>query len=68
MVYVYASGLGVSRPAMRKMKLSEELFLFCLRLRVGLFEFDLAERFSIHISTVSGEVVTCVNFFIYFSW
>ena len=53
---------------MRKMKLSEELFLFCLRLRVGLFEFDLAERFSIHISTVSGEVVTCVNFFIYFSW
>ena len=66
MVYVYASGLGVSRPAIRKMKLIDELFLFCLRLRVGLFEFDLAERFSIHISTVSRKVVTWANFLYFF--
>ncbi|PFX26455.1 hypothetical protein AWC38_SpisGene8869 [Stylophora pistillata] len=51
MVYVYASGIGANRPGVRKMQLIDELFLFCVRLKLGLFELDFAQRFSLHVSS-----------------
>lgn len=73
MVYVYASGIGrpnrtmpANRPAGRKMLLIDELFMFCMRLRVGLFEQDLAQRFHLHISSVSRKLITWANFLYFF--
>lgn len=62
MTYVYASGVGKSRPGVRKLQLIDELFLFCVRIRLGLFELDLSQRFNIHTSTVSRKIVTWANF------
>ena len=62
MVYVYASGIGNNRPGVRKMQLIDELFLFCVRLKLGLFELDLAERFNLHVSSISRKITTWANF------
>ena len=40
----------------------EEFFLILVRLRLGLFEKDLAERFGISVSTVSRICITWINF------
>ena len=40
----------------------EEFFLLLVRLRLGLFERDLAYRFGISVSTVSRICITWVNF------
>ena len=66
MVYVYASGIGTNRPGIRKMQLIDELFLFCVRLKLGLFELDLAQRFDLHVSSVSRKVTTWANFLYFF--
>ena len=55
MVYVYASGIGTNRPGVRKMQLIDELFLFCVRLKLGLFELDLAQRFELHVASLKGQ-------------
>lgn len=62
MVYVYASGRGTNRPGVRKMQLIDELFLFCVRLKLGLFELDLAQRFELHVASVSRKITTWANF------
>ena len=62
MVYVYASKIGTNRPGVRKMQLKDELFLFCVRLKLGLFELDLAQRFGLHVSSVSRKITTWANF------
>ena len=46
----------------RGMLLIDELFMFLCRLRVNLFENDLALRFNCHISTVSRKLITWVNY------
>lgn len=58
----------VGRPSC--MKLVDELFLFCTRIRLGLFEEDLADRFHCSVSTVSKKVTTWANFlyFVLGSW
>ena len=66
MVYVYASGIGTNRPGVRKMQLIDELFLFCVRLRLGLFELDLAQRFELHVATISRKITTWANFLYFF--
>lgn len=44
------------------MLIIDELFLFLVRLRLGLFEQDLADRFLIHISSVSRKITTWANY------
>ena len=66
MVYVYASGIGTNRPGVGKMQLIDELFLFCVRLKLGLFELDLAQRFELHVASVSRKITTWANFLYFF--
>ncbi|PFX16519.1 Cubilin [Stylophora pistillata] len=46
------------------MLLVDELFMFCVQLKLGLFEQDLANRFQIHRSPVCRKVITETNFFL----
>lgn len=62
MTYCYATGERDGRPQVRNMQVIDELFLFLVRLRLGLFEQDLAHRFRVHISTVSRKVATWCNY------
>lgn len=66
MTYCYASGERENRPASRNMLLIDEMFMFLVRLKLGLFEQDLADRFAIHISSVSRKLVTWSNFLYFF--
>jgi hypothetical protein len=45
----------------RKMRLIDEYLMVFMRLRLGLLEQDLAERFSVSISTVSRVLITWYN-------
>lgn len=42
--------------------IEDQLFLFLCKIKLGLFEQDLAERFQISISTVSRSLVTWTNY------
>ena len=44
----------------RKLSLIDEFLMTCMRLKVGLLEVDLAERFQVSVTTVSRTVVTWV--------
>ena len=66
MVYVYASGIGTNRPGVRKMQLIDELFLFCVRLKLGVFELDLAQRFELHVASISRKITTWANVLYFF--
>ena len=44
------------------MKLIDGMFLFLVRLKLGLFEQDLAHRFQIHMSSVSRKITTWTNY------
>ena len=52
------------------MKLIDEMFLFLCRLRLGLHEVDLADRFNCSLSTVSRKIITWANllYFVLGSW
>ena len=50
----------IGRP--RKLTPTNQFFLFLCRVRVGLFERDLAYRFNIFVGTVSNTIVSWVNF------
>ncbi len=45
----------------RSLSSSEEFVLVLVRLHVGLFEKDLADRFGISVSTVSGLIMHYVD-------
>ena len=62
MTYCYASGVRESRPAARQMQLIDEIFMFLVRLKLGHFEKDLADRFNLHISSISRKVITWANY------
>ena len=53
---------GVKRGPPRKLSPLEEFFITLCRLRLGLFEEDLADRYSVHPSTISRVFITWVNF------
>ena len=61
MNYVYSVGIQC-RPSARTMLLIDELFLLLVRVRLGLFEQDLAHGFLIHISSVSRNIRTWTNY------
>ncbi|XP_046546942.1 uncharacterized protein LOC124257020 [Haliotis rubra] len=46
----------------RNRALIDEMFMFFVRLRLGLPEQDLAVRFNCHISTVSRKIITWADF------
>ena len=50
----------IGRP--RKLTPTNQFFLFLCRVRLGLFERDLAYRFNISIGTVSNVVISWANF------
>ena len=62
MTYCYATGERKSRSGARNTQVIDELFMFLVRLRLGLFEQDLAHRFQIHISFVSRKITTWCNY------
>ena len=45
----------------RKMRLLDEFLLVFMRLRLGLLEQDLAQRFCVSVSTVSRVLITWYN-------
>lgn len=51
--------LGIAQRTLRPI---DEFWLFLTRVRLGLFECDLAFRFNISISTVSDIVITWSNY------
>ncbi|KAM7286325.1 uncharacterized protein ISCGN_033209 [Ixodes scapularis] len=57
-----SSGENSLRGRKRKLTTENELFLVLVRLRLGLFEADLAHRFSIAQSTVSRICMSWLNF------
>ncbi|XP_067664654.1 uncharacterized protein [Haliotis asinina] len=60
MYYACANAISLAgRP--RNMALIDEMFMFFVRLRLGLPEQDLAVRFNCHISTVSRKIITWSN-------
>lgn len=67
MTYCYASNMPfVSRPGSKKMSLIDELFMFLVRIRLGLLQQDLAHRFNVSESTISRNVVTWANYLYFF--
>ena len=66
--YCYASGMANNRPGGRKMVLIDEFFMFLVRIRTGDLEQDLANRFNMHVSTVSRKITTWANYLYFFSW
>ena len=56
------ANLGKKRGRKRKLSPSNQLFLFLCRVRLGLFELDLAYRFNISMSTVSNIIISWFNF------
>ncbi|CAN7981661.1 unnamed protein product [Ixodes pacificus] len=57
-----SSGTGSLKGRKRKLSTENELFLVLVRLRLGLFEADLAHRFFIAQSTVSRICKSWMNF------
>lgn len=61
MYYVPSDSISLAgRP--RNMSLIDEMFMFFVRLRLGLPEQDLAVRLNCHISTISRKLLTWTNF------
>ena len=64
MTYCYASGEREGRLASRDMLLVDELFVFLVHLKLGLFEQDLGHRFMIHRSSFC-RILVIWNSFLY---
>ena len=46
----------------RKLGTMDEFFMVLVRMRLGLFELDLAHRFRVHVSTVNRICISWINF------
>ena len=62
MTYWYATVILQNRPNVRAMQLIDELFMFLVRIKLGLCQQDLAHRFNLHMSTLSRKLATWANF------
>lgn len=47
----------------RKLSTLNEFFMVLVRRRLGLFELDVAHRFSVQVSTVNRIYISGINFF-----
>lgn len=54
--------LGNKRGKRRKLSTLDEFFMILVRMRLGLFELDLAHRFGVHVSTVNRICISWINF------
>lgn len=60
---INADGFLGNKPGpRRKLSTLDEFFLVLARMRLGLFELDLAHRFRIHVSTVNRICISWINF------
>ena len=57
-----ASLTPLANPKSEKLQLIDQLFLFLCRIKLGLFEQDIAVRFNISTATVSRILITWANF------
>ncbi|XP_068690948.1 uncharacterized protein [Montipora foliosa] len=64
--YTNSTSSPFTRPGGRTMALIDELFLLLVRIRLGLFQQDLAHRFNVHESTVSRKLLTGANYLYFF--
>ena len=46
----------------RKLSTLDEFFIVLIRMRLGLFELDLAHRFRVHVSTINRICISWINF------
>ena len=64
--YYYKSNEKVNEQSMvgrqRNMLLIDEFFMFLCRLKCGLMEQDLANRFNCHLAAISRKIITWANF------
>ena len=60
--YCYATGILQNQPNVRAMQLIGELFMFFVKIKLGLFQQDLAHRFNLHKSTVSRKLTTWADY------
>ena len=68
MTYCYASGILENCPNIRAMHLIDELFMFLVRIKLGLFQQDLAHLFNLRISSVSRKITTWTNYLYFFGF
>lgn len=52
----------MTRPSAHKLSVEDEFFMLLMKLRIGLSNIDLAERFCVSESTVNNINLTWVNF------
>ncbi|XP_068761975.1 uncharacterized protein [Montipora capricornis] len=53
---------GQTKEKQREIQPIDQLWMFLTRVRLGLFERDLAHRFDVSVSTVSDVIVTWANY------
>ena len=60
--FPFLQGQEKQRNRKREIEPIDHLWLFLTRLRLGLFERDLAHKFSVSVSTVSDVFITWANY------
>ena len=60
--FPYLQGQTKEKQRKREIQPIDQLWMFLTRVRLGLFERDLAHRFDVSVSTVSDVVVTWANY------
>ena len=60
--FPFLQGQEKQRNRKREIEPIDQLWLFLTRVRLGLFERDLAHRFSVSVSTVSDVFITWANY------
>lgn len=61
-VFPYLHEVDKERERSRNIEPIDQLWMFLTRIRLGLFERDLAHRYGVSLSTVSDVLITWVNY------
>ena len=64
--FPYLQGQAKGKQRKREIQPIDQLWMFLTRVRLGLFERDLAHRFDVSVTTVSDVVVTWQTIFTYY--
>ena len=54
--------MEINQAGVEKISTLDEFFMVLVRLRLGLFELDLAHRFRVHVSTLNRICISWINF------